>query len=144
MIRYTCGACGAQLESDDENAGREERCVCGAINTVPDRSEAPDRSENRQTPPAPRLVTTGGSPYVVTSDAAGKATAALTLGIISCVAWACPLIGLAVAIPGIILGIQSQRLAPSSRAKTGVALSVIGLTLSIVNVIAGMIVQVGP
>ena len=76
------------------------------------------------------------------SDAAGKATASLTLGIISCVAWACPLVGLAVSIPGIILGIQSQRLAPSSRARTGVGMSIIGLTLSIVNVIAGLIVQI--
>lgn len=141
MIRYTCRACGAQLESNDESAGREERCACGAVNTVPDRSQAGDGSEAERPPAAPRLVTTGETPYAVASDAAGKATAALTLGIISCVAWACPLVGLAVSIPGIILGIQSQRLTPSSRARTGVVLSIIGLTLSVVNVIAGIIVQ---
>ncbi|NLF30424.1 MAG: DUF4190 domain-containing protein [Planctomycetes bacterium] len=140
MIRYACGACGAQLESDDENAGREERCACGAVNTVPQRPKADVQPE--RVPVTPRLVTADYVPYTVTSDAAGKATASLTLGIISCVAWACPLVGLAVSIPGIILGVQSQRLEGSGRARKGIVLSVVGLMLSIVNVIAGMIVQV--
>ncbi len=63
----------------------------------------------------------------------GKATASLILGICSVVMWLCPLVGIAVAITGLVLGIQSNREHRRKTAVAGIVLSIIGLALTVVN-----------
>lgn len=66
-----------------------------------------------------------------------KATASLVLGICSTVLWLCPLMGLALSITGLVLGIQSNRACRRGTATAGIVLSIVGLVLSAVNGILG-------
>ncbi|MBR3575257.1 MAG: hypothetical protein IKN97_08850 [Lachnospiraceae bacterium] len=67
------------------------------------------------------------------------ATAALVLGIISLVAWLIPIIGYPVTIVGLVLGIKSVKSEKRGMAIAGIVMSSIGLVLSLVNSIAGVI-----
>ena len=67
------------------------------------------------------------------------ATAALVLGIIGLVAWLIPIIGYPVTIVGLVLGIKSVKSEKRGMAIAGIVMSSIGLVLSLVNSIAGVI-----
>ena len=68
----------------------------------------------------------------------GKATASLILGIISLVAWLLPLIGYPVSIVGLCLGISNVKKEKDTFSK--VILSAIGLGITAINSIAGVII----
>ena len=67
------------------------------------------------------------------------ATAALVLGIISLAAWLIPIIGYPVTIVGLVLCIKSVKSEKRGMAIAGIVMSAIGLVLSLVNSIAGVI-----
>ena len=70
----------------------------------------------------------------------GKATASLILGIISLVAWLLPLIGYPVSIVGSCLGIYNVKKEKNTFSKVGIILSAIGLGITAINSIAGVII----
>lgn len=70
----------------------------------------------------------------------GKATASLILGIISLVAWLLPLIGYPVSIVGLCLGISNVKKEKDTFSKVGIILSAIGLGITAINSIAGVII----
>ena len=70
----------------------------------------------------------------------GKATASLILGIISLVAWLLPLIGYPVSIVGLCLGISYVKKEKNTFSKVGIILSAIGLGITAINSIAGVII----
>lgn len=69
-----------------------------------------------------------------------KATASLILGIISLVAWLLPLIGYPVSIVGLCLGIYNVKKEKNTFSKVGIILSAIGLGITAINSIAGVII----
>lgn len=69
----------------------------------------------------------------------GMATASLILGIISLLAWLLPLFGYPVSIIGLILGIISNKKEKNKFSKIGIILSAIGLGITLINSIAGVI-----
>lgn len=68
----------------------------------------------------------------------GKAIASLVLGIIGMLAWIIACCGFIVCIVGLILGILDMKGPKRTMAIWGVALNAIGLVLSIINSILGM------
>lgn len=71
---------------------------------------------------------------------AGKATASMVLGIISLVACCLPIAGYPVSIIGLILGIKSKdSITNGGRAKAGIIMSSIGLGLTVISSIIGVI-----
>ena len=70
----------------------------------------------------------------------GKATASLILGIISLVAWLLPLIGYPVSIIGLCLVISNVKKEKNTFSKVGIILSAIGLGITAINSIAGVII----
>lgn len=70
----------------------------------------------------------------------GKATASLILGIISLVAWLLPLIGYPISIVGLYLGIYDRKKEKNTFSKIGIILSAIGLGITAINSIAGVII----
>ena len=91
-------------------------------------------SESPQPPIAP---IPSESPLPPSSD--GKATASLILGICTLFLWLCPLIGLAGAITGLVLGIQSRKRHPGAMATAGIILCVLGGIASLINMVIGII-----
>jgi hypothetical protein len=75
----------------------------------------------------------------------GRATASMVLGIISIPAALLPILGLIVAVVGLVLGITAKKdidrrgLTNRSHAVAGIVLSSIGLVLTVANAIAGAI-----
>ena len=67
------------------------------------------------------------------------ATAALVLGIIGLIAWLLPIIGYPVTIVGLVLGIKSVKSEKRGMAIAGIVMSSIGLVLSLVNSILGVV-----
>ena len=61
-----------------------------------------------------------------------KSTGALVCGIVSLIMWLLPVIGLPVSAVGLILGCKN-------RYKTGIALNIIGLLLTIINAAVGAV-----
>jgi len=71
-----------------------------------------------------------------------KAITSLILGLVSLGAWLLPFIGLPVSITGIVMGIQSMKSEHKNVAIAGLVLSIIGLLVTIGNMILGAIVAV--
>jgi hypothetical protein len=75
-----------------------------------------------------------------TDENAGKATASMVLGIISLVACCLPIAGYPVSIIGLVLGIKSKdSITNGGKAKAGIIMSAIGLGLTIISSIYGVI-----
>ena len=75
-----------------------------------------------------------------TDENAGKATASMVLGIISLVACCLPIAGYPVSIIGLVLGIKSKdSLTNGGKAKAGIIMSAIGLGLTILSSIYGVV-----
>lgn len=67
----------------------------------------------------------------------GRCTASLVLGIVGLVAWLIPILGLAVQITGLVLGILGHKRTPCVRAKVGIILCSLGAVGSLINWIIG-------
>jgi hypothetical protein len=67
--------------------------------------------------------------------------ASLVLGIVSLLAWLLPVVGLPVAIAGLVLGILGRRSTSPGIATSGIVTSCIGLGLSLINAIVGAILS---
>lgn len=73
----------------------------------------------------------------------GKAVASLVLGIVGLIAWLIPLIGLPVAITGLVLASKVRKsLTPSSMANAGYVLCIIALILSVLCFFVGFMAAV--
>lgn len=72
----------------------------------------------------------------------GAATASMVLGIIGLIAWLLPLIGFPVNIVGLVLGLTQGKHKTFTTAKAGVIMSIIGLVLTVINSVAGAIINV--
>lgn len=70
-----------------------------------------------------------------------KATTAMILGIISIVTCICPLAGIGCGIPAIIMGFAAKNAPNKSQATAGIICGSVGIVLSIINAIAGVIMQ---
>jgi hypothetical protein len=68
-----------------------------------------------------------------------NATTSLVIGISSLFAWFVPLIGFTVSIAGIITGNISYSKTKSGRAVVGIILSIIGLILTFINSLTGIV-----
>lgn len=79
-------------------------------------------------------------PQPSTAEAGGKAVASLVLGIISMIAWCLPIIGLPVAIAGLVLGVLDRQSSKAGMAIAGIVLSSVGLALSLINAALGILV----
>lgn len=68
-----------------------------------------------------------------------KSKTPLVLGILSCVAWLIPIVGILVSVIGIIQSILKLNSYKCKEYKIGLVLGVIGLILTIGNAVAGML-----
>ena len=71
----------------------------------------------------------------------GKATASMVLGICSLIAWCLPILGIPCSIVGLTLGLKSKDSSNRGMAIAGIVMSSIGLGLSLINSIAGVILR---
>src|SRR4051812_28073192 len=67
------------------------------------------------------------------ADHSGKATASMVLGIVSLLAWFCPLVGFGVTITGLVMGSKGKQSSARGQAVAGLVLNTIGLILTIIN-----------
>ena len=72
-----------------------------------------------------------------TQAGGGKAVTSLVLGIVGMLAWLLPIIGLPVAITGLVFGVRSLNSVNKGMAFAGLTLSIIGTVLSIINASIG-------
>ena len=70
-----------------------------------------------------------------------KATASMVLGICSLIAWCLPILGIPCSIVGLTLGLKSKDSSNRGMAIAGIVMSSIGLGLSLINSIAGVILR---
>jgi len=70
-------------------------------------------------------------------EGGGKAVTSLVLGIVGMLAWLLPIIGLPVAITGLVFGVRSTNSENKGMAIAGLTLSIIGIVLSIINASIG-------
>lgn len=84
------------------------------------------------------LAASGGGAQGSSSNNS-KAIASLVLGLIGMLAWLCPLLGLAVTIPGLALGIMGLKSQQRGLAIGGIVASSIFLLLSLANAVLGAI-----
>ncbi len=71
-----------------------------------------------------------------------KAVAALVCGILGLLLWCCPLIGFPINIAAIAVGIAGMHPPSKGMAVGGVVCGSIGLVLTIINAVAGAMIQV--
>lgn len=100
-------------------------------------SDLPPPTDQPDMPPASGPQTAAYGPTPQPPPSQGKAIASLVLGLCSVVFWLCPLVGLAIAVTGLVLGIVSARESRRGMAVAGIVLSGIGLVLSVVNAAIG-------
>lgn len=70
-----------------------------------------------------------------------KSNAGFILGIISLIAWLLPLAGYPVSIVGLVLSIKAKKNPENKTAIAGMILSIIGLILTLINSILGVILN---
>jgi hypothetical protein len=88
-------------------------------------------------PPAPGFQPPGA--YVPAAPrGGGKAIASLVLGIASLVAWLLPVVGIPVAITGLVLGLLDRRSRNRGLAIGGIVTATIGLVAGLINSAAGV------
>lgn len=112
-----CPECGNLMEVDSIWIGQETECPFCQKTIIIQPLET-------QTPPPINRNSTEATPQ--------KNTAAMILGIVSCIMWLLPIIGGPIAITGLILSIMKKY-------TTGLILNIVGLILTIINAIAGAI-----
>ena len=72
-----------------------------------------------------------------------KGSTALTIGIVAMIAWLLPIVGLPVAVTGLVFGSQGARAQENGKAIAGIVLSAVGLMLTIGNSILGIMLMQG-
>lgn len=70
-----------------------------------------------------------------------KSNAGFVLGIISLIAWLLPLAGYPVSIVGLVLSIKAKKNPENKTAIAGIILSIIGLVLTCLNSLLGVILN---
>ncbi|MCI7322160.1 MAG: DUF4190 domain-containing protein [Lachnospiraceae bacterium] len=73
----------------------------------------------------------------------GQSIASLVLGICSFIAWLIPLFGYPVSIVGIVMGAMGMKKGGKKMAIAGIICSSIGLLITLINSIAGVIMMMG-
>ncbi len=73
----------------------------------------------------------------------GQSIASLVLGICSFIAWLIPLFGYPVSIVGIVMGAMAMKKGGKKMAIAGIICSSIGLLITLINSIAGVIMMMG-
>ena len=73
----------------------------------------------------------------------GQSIASLVLGICSFIAWLMPLFGYPVSIVGIVMGAMGMKKGGKKMAIAGIICSSIGLLITLINSIAGVIMMMG-
>jgi len=149
-IEFRCGPCGRLLRTGDDTAGKQAQCPeCGALTRVP----APAQPAAGSLPPLAPLEATASWPPVGAPDSPfapdtpmpgeSKAVVALILGLTGMILWCCPLIGLPVTLCGLVFGIRSLHGENTAMAIVAIVLSAIGLLLTVLNAIAGVLIMSG-
>jgi predicted RNA-binding Zn-ribbon protein involved in translation (DUF1610 family) len=167
-LHFDCPACGQRTQAPEELIGQRARCpLCGQVITVPATGSPPPIETEIDEPPAQRVDRDrdGGAPCpmcgeLIHADAvrcrycgevfdrgrrarhSGVAQAALILGCIGLVAWCIPCVGFPVNLTGLILGATSPKTAINAgQGKTGMILCIVGLGLSVVNALVGVMLH---
>ena len=83
----------------------------------------------------------GGSPLGQEPEQKGMSIASMVLGIVGILAWLLPCVGYPVTIVGIILGVIGMKKGGKKMAIVGIVLSVIFLIATLINSIAGVVLQ---
>ena len=89
----------------------------------------------------PEQPSYGYQPQPPQQGGGGKAIASLVLGIIGMIAWCIAICGGIICIVGLILGIMDLKGPKRTMALWGVVLNSIGLLLSLINFIAGLVMM---
>ena len=144
-----CPSCGGQMRIDPSTPSDVVMCPhCRVHVPVPKDldSEGPPQADTKPPPPGTALQPApqpgdmyGPHPLPKDKSSDQKAMAALVLGICS-VAFAicCTLAGIILAIFGLVLGIQANKIEADSKATAGIVLSIIGLVLGVLNAALGV------
>lgn len=74
------------------------------------------------------------------SDGDTQATTGMVVGIICLIAWCLPIVGLPLSIWGIIASIKGMNSSKHGQAIAGIVMSSIGLLLTILNAVAGVLI----
>lgn len=78
-----------------------------------------------------------------TTGRESQAIAGLVLGIIGLIGWCCPIIGFILGALAITFGVQGRSSENAGMATVGIVLGIITLVLSLINAIAGVMLQLG-
>jgi hypothetical protein len=81
------------------------------------------------------------SPLGTAPPSESKAVVALILGLTGMILWCCPLVGLPVTLCGLVFGFRSLHGENAPMAVAAIILSSIGLLLTILNAIAGVLMM---
>jgi hypothetical protein len=156
-VEFRCPQCGKLLRTGDDSVGRQARCPeCGTVSVVPAQTvggETPPQTPvaeggNPFGPPPVSDTEGSGNPYLSPQSplqaaapppSNGKAIAALVLSLVGMIAWCCPLVGFPITILGLIFGILALREQRSTMAIIAVVLSSVGILLTGLNAISGVI-----
>ena len=137
-IEFRCSQCGKLLRTGDDTAGRQAQCPeCGALTGIPGAPETTPIATPRLAPLDSGARFAPGPP----AGANSKAVTALVLGLAGLGFWCCPLVGFPITIVGIILGIMSLRSESKGFAVAGIVLSSVGLVLTVLNAILGVVMM---
>lgn len=134
-----CSKCGARITPPEASA--EAPVV---ENAEPENTATVQNNEFTPVQPAPfaqNNVYPTDVVYVSSGNGgSGKAVTSLVLGILSLITWLLPILGLPMSIVGLALGISGQKNQEGKgMATAGMVLSIIGLVLSAINSIIGMV-----
>ena len=108
-------------------------------------TDSPERTTTREAERPPTTVTPPRD-APATTEKSGKATAALVLGILSIPAAIFPILGLPIALVGLVLAIvargeiKRRPVSNEGTAKAALVLCIIGLVLTLASMIGGVII----
>lgn len=125
-ITTQCPFCKQKFNVGSEWAGQNTQCpTCGKMFVI-------RPFETPVNPGVPAMPADSNISAPQNTACAGKSTASLVLGIINCLMWLLPIIGIPVGIAGLILGCKKRYTA-------GIILNAVTLTAAVVNSIIGAI-----
>lgn len=154
-FHFRCPHCNAKLEAEDDWVGLETSCPQCNQNITIAPATPPEKTKDQSTPvtvpssvdaqPCGNTFIIRQEQHIVTHDQSnpmmqqnttahisGKSTASLVLGIINCLMWLLPIIGIPLGIIGLVLGCYKKY-------NIGILLNAITLAAAVVNCIIGAI-----